>query len=152
MQETTASIVLLLKRELRQARESIEELEVLAGLSLLQPPARPDVHLKPMQAQLAGLLLTRGVNKIVTRDMIHAYIYGNRIEADKPATHSSIDVLMCQLRKLCKAHGATIELAYGQGWYLTKENAVRLTEITSHLRVEDRRGRLRKITAEPEVA
>jgi DNA-binding response OmpR family regulator len=137
-----------IEMKLQAALDRIAELERLAGLTLLTPPKPDELHFTPTEAKIAGLLLMRGVDKIVTREMIHIYIYGVRPECDQP-TMCSIDRQLHNLRRIVKPHNVKISNRYGDGWYLTRENAERLAAVTSFMMLVSRRGapRLRAITA-----
>jgi DNA-binding response OmpR family regulator len=137
---TPAETILKLRQQLRDARDRIAELEHQAGITLFQPPEEHSVHLTPQQGQLLGLLLTRGVMKIVTRDMIYVYLYGALPACDQPQPNT-IDVMICKIRKVLKPFNVRIDTDYNNGWYLTKESAEHITQATTHLRIENRRGR-----------
>jgi DNA-binding response OmpR family regulator len=115
---------------LQAARDRIAELERLAGLTLLRPK---QIHFTRQQARLAGLLLTRGVMQVLPREVIFDYLYGDRSECDHPHSNA-IDSLIHQLRKLFTPHGVVIKSEFGEGWYLTKDGAEKLSAITSHMR------------------
>jgi DNA-binding response OmpR family regulator len=118
------------KDKLQVALDRIEELEYLAGLTLLKPK---QIHFTRQQARLVGLLLTRGVMHVVSREMIFDYLYGGLPECDQPL-HNAIDALIHQLRKIVKPYGNFIKSEFGEGWYLTEEGAEKLLELTDYMR------------------
>ena len=130
---TPTDIIIALRKQLRQANDRIEELEGQAGVTLFKPLQKIYLHLTKQQTRLVGLLLIRGVDNIITRDAIHLYLYGGRQECDQPEL-STVNTLVAHTRRVVKPHGVMIDNEYGMGWYLTKENAERLTTITAHLR------------------
>lgn len=94
----------------------------------------------PAQTLIFALLMSR---PFATKGMIHAVIDGRRLDRRQDYTdidRKLIEVFVCRMRQRLRPYGIEIKTVWGQGYQITGEMKVRVSDLTESgaLRVKPR--------------
>jgi two-component system cell cycle response regulator CtrA len=84
-------------------------------------------HLTPAELRFFGILRA-APGRLLTKEHFWHVLYALRHEDEMPEI-KIVDVFLCKLRKKLRPHGVDIDTVWGQGYYLSTENAAKLDQI-----------------------
>lgn len=110
--------------EAERLRDRVSQLERVLGVDpdSISPLRRAFEKLEPDPARILAMLLKR---EFVTREGLYTVMYCGRPECDWP-DDKVLDVQLCRLRAILKAHGIIIQTARGDGWFMSKADKAKV--------------------------